>query len=120
MDLQEHTFEEALAQQQKFSNSLLKGDKANIKEKEKKPKKTTKKTKDKEKKDAEPTVVAPTAAVVAPTAAVEEKPHVEFEPDEEIISAEPAPAHSESEKKKTEKKEKVIERILKILKYHLY
>jgi len=103
----EHTFEEALAQQQKFSNSLLKGDKANIKEKEKKPKKTTKKTKDKEKKDAEPTVVAPTAAVVAPTAAVEEKPHVEFEPDEEIISAEPAPAHSESEKKKTEKKEKV-------------
>merc|ERR1712137_699719 len=31
----EHTFEEALAEQQKFANSLLKGEKGNAKEKEK-------------------------------------------------------------------------------------
>ena len=100
---QEHTFEEAIAEQQKFASSLLKGEKGNVKEKEKKPKKSTKKTKDKEKKDVEPTIVAPSVAV-------EGKPHVEFEPDEEIITEDPVPTQAEDEKKKTDKKEKVTER----------
>merc|ERR1712226_761021 len=84
----EHTFEEALAEQQKFANSLLKGEKGNAKEKEKKPKKSIKKTKDKEKKDVDP-------ATAAPSVAVEGKPHVEFEPEEEIIAEEPIPSASE-------------------------
>lgn len=90
----EHTFEEALAEQQKFANSLLKTDKSNAKEKDKKPKKSAKKNKDKEKKDAGENNVGASSAF-------EGKQHVEFEPDDEIIPEELA---SEA---KTDKKEKV-------------
>jgi len=96
----EHTFEEALAEQQKFANSLLKADKGSTKEKEKKPKKAAKKNKDKEKREVEPTSVGSSAVVDG------KHPHVEFEPDEEIIPEESGSTQSEGEKKKADKKEK--------------
>lgn len=77
-----------LAEQQQFADSLLKADKSS------KDKKTTKKPvvkKNKEKAKSHNPV------------AFEDKPHVEFEPDAEVIPEEPQAL----EKKKTDKKDKV-------------
>ena len=110
MFLQERTFEEALAEQQKLTDSLLKSDKVTKNEKEKKPKKPVKKNKEKEKIHVEaPAPSAPVVSDVIQQATVEEKAHVEFEPDPEIIPEEvAAPAPVEKEKKKSDKKEKVM------------
>ena len=90
--LQGKSFEEALAEQQKFANSLLtKSEK--VKEKEKKAKKAIKKV-NKEK----------TSSVTAASSS-DEKPHVEFEPDAEIIPD--SDSVSDKEKKKSDKKDKV-------------
>ena len=90
--LQGKSFEEALAEQQKFANSLLtKSEK--VKEKEKKAKKAIKKV-NKEK----------TSSVTAASSS-DEKPHVEFEPDAEIIPD--SDSISDKEKKKSDKKDKV-------------
>ena len=69
-----------LAEQQQFADSLLKGDKSS---KDKKPKKH------------------PVKKNKAKAVPFEEKLHVEFEPDAEVIPEEPLPP------KKSEKKEKV-------------
>ncbi len=99
--LQEKPFEEVLAEQQQFADSLLKGEKSN-KDKDKKPKKqAVKKNKEKEKGKSNP------ASAGQPVVSFEEKPHVEFEPDAEVIPEEPLLANIEKEKKKGEKKEKV-------------
>ena len=90
--LQGKSFEEALAEQQKFANSLLtKSEK--VKEKEKKAKKAIKKV-NKEK----------TSSVTAASSS-DEKPHVEFEPDAEIIPD--SDSVSDKEKKTSDKKDKV-------------
>jgi len=91
--MQGKSFEEALAEQQKFANSLLtKSEKA--KEKEKKAKKTVKKNR-------------PSAGAASSS---DEKPHVEFEPDAEIIPDTDSGTVSEKDsKKKVEKKDKVID-----------
>ncbi len=93
-----------MAEQKKFADSLLttKEVKAAAKEKEKKQnKKPSKpvKTKSSNNNGHPSTLTTP----------LEEKPHVEFEPDAEIIPEEPAatlPREKEA-KKKTEKKDKV-------------
>jgi len=107
----ERTFEEALAEQQKFSSGLLKADKV-VKEKE--TKKTTKKSVKKSKDKTHAGPVSTAATVVNPPAPAEEKPRVEFEPDPEIIpesepaaAAAAAPAAVDNLKKKGDKKEKV-------------
>lgn len=91
-----------LAEQQQFADSLLKGEKSN-KEKEKKYKKQpVKKNKEKEKgkKDGN-------AAPASQSVPFEEKLHVEFEPDTEVIPEEPAAVNPEKEKRKSDKKDKV-------------
>ncbi len=100
--LQEKSFEEVLAEQQQFEDSLLKGEKSN-KDKEKKPKKHAVK-KNKEKEKGKNHGNAPSAAQSVP---FEEKLHVEFEPDAEVIPEEPIAVNVEKEKKKSDKKEKV-------------
>lgn len=86
-----------MAEQQQFANSLLKTEKSH-KDKDKKNKKQApKKTKEKEKGKNQP---QPTLQSID----FEDKPHVEFEPDTEIIPEEPV---SLSQEKKKEKKEKV-------------
>ncbi|XP_046443894.1 kinectin-like isoform X2 [Daphnia pulex] len=97
---QEKSFEEVLAEQQQFEDSLLKGEKSN-KDKEKKPKKHAVK-KNKEKEKGKNHGNAPSAAQSVP---FEEKLHVEFEPDAEVIPEEPIAVNVE--KKKSDKKEKV-------------
>jgi hypothetical protein len=98
--LQEKSFEEVLAEQQQFEDSLLKGEKSN-KDKEKKTKKHAVK-KNKEKEKGKNHGNAPSAAQSVP---FEEKLHVEFEPDAEVIPEEPIAVNVE--KKKSDKKEKV-------------
>lgn len=86
-----------LAEQQQLANSLLKVDKSH-KEKDKKNKKQApKKTKEKEKGKS---LSQSTTQIVE----FEDKLHVEFEPDTEIIPEEPIAV---SQEKKKEKKEKV-------------
>ncbi|XP_046630664.1 kinectin-like isoform X3 [Daphnia pulicaria] len=97
---QEKSFEEVLAEQQQFEDSLLKGEKSN-KDKEKKTKKHAVK-KNKEKEKGKNHGNAPSAAQSVP---FEEKLHVEFEPDAEVIPEEPIAVNVE--KKKSDKKEKV-------------
>lgn len=91
-----------LAEQQQFEDSLLKGEKSN-KDKEKKPKKHAVK-KNKEKEKGKNHGNAPSAAQSVP---FEEKLHVVFEPDAEVIPEEPIAVNVEKEKKKNDKKEKV-------------
>lgn len=92
-----------LAEQQQFADNLLKGEKSN-KDKEKKTKKhVVKKNKEKEKGKTH----SNSGATPQPSS-FEDKPHVEFEPDTEIIPEEPIAVNVEKEKKKSEKKEKVI------------
>ncbi|XP_032792537.2 kinectin isoform X3 [Daphnia magna] len=99
---QEKPFEEVLAEQQQFADNLLKGEKSN-KDKEKKTKKhVVKKNKEKEKGKTH----SNSGATPQPSS-FEDKPHVEFEPDTEIIPEEPIAVNVEKEKKKSEKKEKV-------------
>lgn len=103
LTFQEKPFEEVLAEQQQFADSLLKGEKSN-KDKEKKSKKqVVKKNKEKEKGKSHGSA-APTPQAVA----FGEKLHVEFEPDAEVIPEEPLAIHVEKEKKKSEKKDKVM------------
>ena len=97
--MQEKTYEEVQAEKKVFAESLLtsKEIKAAAKEKEKKQKKPAKK------QPKEPKAPAPAHQV-----SFEEKPHVEFELEEEIIPEEPAAIPKEKEaKKKSEKKDKV-------------
>jgi spore germination protein GerM len=80
---------------------LLKGEKSN-KDKDKKTKKhTVKKNKEKEKGKNHGN-----AASASQPIPFEEKPHVEFEPDAEVIPEEPIAVNVE--KKKSDKKEKVV------------
>lgn len=98
---QEKPYEEVLAEQQQFANSLLKSEKSH-KDKDKKNKKPApKKTKEKEKGKTPPQPQA-----TAQSVDFEDKPHVEFEPDTEIIPEEPLVSLHDKEKKK-DKKEKV-------------
>lgn len=92
-----------LAEQQQFADNLMKGEKSN-KDKEKKTKKhTVKKNKEKEKVKNQTN-----AATTSHPIPFEEKPHVEFEPDTEIIPEEPIAVNVEKEKKKGDKKEKAF------------